>query len=393
MQVLEVMERVNSTQTNLIINFIKNAFLELQENYYEKTKTSYISLISGISDYNLPADYVALVPGDTDNGIKIDDNVNDSGDYRWSIVGRKLRVYKINDEERLDAPDQNYTNGISITHTYIGYDFVYSPTGDSTYYSTGAITSGDEVLIPDLTDLLDTIVCITDQNPSIRTDYAELGHYYERTAYDKIIDSTELTDNDLYMISGTAVAGNFDAYDDNEAENLDVGDLLVLTDSPTLSYLENVERIGTPIITGNLTIGTVYIISKHTSVNFVADGAGSNANYVVFKATNDSVTLTANDHVVALPTWESINFLDTDLFTDVSNLTSPDEYSYINCDRTIAEAIIENVKSQLAGDDVTMERYRHTKFRKRASNGMTIRGGRKRQINVPPKVFRLDRND
>jgi hypothetical protein len=396
MQVLEVMERVNSTQTNLVIKYIRNAFLELQETYYEKTKTSYISLVSGISDYNLPADYVALVPGGSDNGIQINDNITDSGNYRWSIVGRKLRVYRINDEDQLDEPNESYTNGIAITHTFIGYDFIYNPSGNSDYYSTGAITSGIEVLIPSTTDLLDTIVSVTDQTPSIRTDYAELGHHYKRTAYNKTTDSDDLTVKDLYMISGTAVAGNFDANDANSGSSLDVGDLMVYqvgTGAPTLNYLENLERIGTPIVSGNLTVGTTYIISEYTSVNFVADGAGSNANYVVFEATDNSVTLTANDHVVALPTWESINFLDTDLFTDVSSLTSPDEYSYINCDDSIAEAIIENVRSQLAGDDVAMEGHRHRKFRKKASTGMTIRGGRKRKINVPPRVYRLDRSD
>lgn len=393
MQVLEVMERVRSTDTNLIIRYIRNAMQMLQEEYYEKTKTSYISLISGVSDYNMPLDFVALVPGGSDNGIQINKNLTDYADYRWTVVGRKLRVYKINEEDELGAPDQTYANALTITHTYRGYDFMYNPSGDSTLYTTGGITTGNEILIPDPTDLLTTIISVSDQNPAIRTDYAELGHYYKRTAYNKIIDSSDWTIADLYMISGTAVAGNFDSYDKNAGSSLDVGDLLLGIGAPTLSYLENVELIGTPITSGSLTIGSVYIISIRTAANFVADGASSNANYVVFKATNNSVTLTTTDSVVLLPTWESINFLDTDLFTDVSNLTSPDEYSYINCDETIAEALIESVRGQLAGEDVNMARLRHINFRKRASTAMAIRGGRKRKINVPPSVYRLDENN
>jgi len=393
MQILEVMERTGSTKTNLVINYIRNALQELQETYYENVKTSYITLISGVSDYYLPVGFIALVPGGVDNGIQVDDGLADSGNYRWTINGRKLRVYKINDEDQLAAPDENYTNGLAITHTYRGYDFIRNPDGDSSYYSTGAITNGAEVLIPSLTDLLSTVVSITELNPAIRTDYAELGHHYQRTAYDKIIDTSDITDNNLYMISGTALAGNFDTYDDNSGSSLDVGGLLVLTGSPTLTYLENLEEIGTPITAGNLVVGVTYIISKYTSVNFMADGASSNANYVVFTATDNSVTLSATDHVVALPTWESINFLDSSLFTDVSSLTNPDEYSYIDCDDTIAEAVIEHVRSQLAGEDVKMEMYRHKKFRSRASKGVGIRGGRKRKINVPPHPYRMDNND
>jgi len=391
MQVLEVMERVNSTQTNLIIRFIRNAFLELQETYYEKTKTSYISLVNGVSDYNLPADYVALVPGGSDNGIKIDDNVTDSGDYRWTIVGRKLRVYKINDEEQLGAPDESYASGIAITHTFIGFDFIYNPSGDSTYYTTGGITNADVILIPDPTALLNTIVSVTDLNPAIRTDYADIGHHYQRTAYNKIEDESLMTTGNFYMIAARSLVDftSLGAGDNN------VGTMFLTTDPSGVTLTQNdaVEELGTPITSGSMTADVVYMITAQSLLDFTLDGASASTVGTVFTSTGSLLTLTTADSVIAVNTWDSINFLDTSLFTDVSSLTSPDEYSYINCDDTIAEAIIENVRSQLAGDDVAMEGHRHRKFRKKASTGMTIRGGRKRKINVPPRVYRLDEND
>jgi len=391
MQILEVLERVNSTQTNLVIKYIRNAFQELQESYYEKTKTSYINLISGVSDYNLPVDYVALVPGGTDNGIQVNDNITDSGDYRWTIVGRKLRVYKINDENQLSTPDQNYANGIAIAHTYIGYSFIRNPSGDSNYYTAGGITSGDEILIPDPAALLDTVVSVTDQTPSIRTDYAKLGHHYQRTAYDKIESELLMTTGNVYMIAARSLVD----FTSVGASANTVGTIFLTTDPSGLTLTQNdaVEELGTPITSGQLTKDVTYMITAQSAIDFTLDGAADSNLNTVFTSTGSINTMTSVDNVIALPTWESINFLDTSLYTDVSNLTSPDEYSYIECDETIAEAIIENVKGQLAGEDVAMEKYRHLKFRKRASAGMTIRGGRKRKINVPPRVYRLDMND
>ncbi|MEA1999161.1 MAG: hypothetical protein U9N61_07565, partial [Euryarchaeota archaeon] len=357
MQVLEIMERVNSTQTNLIIKFIRNAFQELQEGYYEKTKTSYINLISGVSDYNLPADYVALVPGGSDNGIQINDNIVDSDDYRWTVAGRKLRIYKINSEDELGTPDESYTNGIAITHTYRGYDFIRNPSGDSSYYTTGGITSGDEILIPDPTQLLNTIISVTDQTPSIRTDYAKVGHHYQRTAYDTIEDESLMTTGNVYMISAHSLV----SFTGLGASANTVGTIFLTTDPSgvTLTQNDSVEELGTPITSGTLTKGVVYMITAQSALDFKLDGAADSNVNTVFTATGSINTMTTSDNVIALPTWETINFLDTDLYTDVSSLTSPDEYSYIDCDETIAEAIIENVRSQLAGDDVAMERHRH----------------------------------
>ena len=359
----------------------------LQEDYYEKTKTSYISLINGVSDYNLPSDFVALVPGGSDNGIQINDNITDSGDYRWTISGRKLRLYKINEEDELDAPDESYTNGIAVTHTYRGYDFIYNPSGDSSYYTTNGITTGDEILIPDPTDLLSTIISVSDQSTSIRTDYADLGHHYKRTAYDVIIDEDNMTTGNVYMIAAQSLVD----FTTVGASANTVGTIFVTTDPSGLTLTQNdaVEELGTPITSGTLTAGTVYMITAQSAVDFTLDGAANSNLFTVFTATGGINTMTSVDNVIALPLWETINFKDTDLWTDVSELTSPDEYSYINADETMCEAIIESVKSQLAGSDVAMERHHHAKYRQRASKGMKIRGGRKRKVNVPPKPYRI----
>ena len=385
------MERVGSQETNLVIQYIKNALQELQETYYEKVKTSYITLISGVGDYYLPDDYVALVPGGSDNGIQINDNITDSGDYRWTVNGRKLRVYKINDSDKLDEPDENYTNGIAITHTYRGYDFIRNPDGDSAYYSTGGITNGNEILIPDATDLLDTIISVTDLNPDVRTSYAEIGHHYQRTAYDVITDEDDMTTGNFYMIAAHSLVD----FTTLGASASTVGVMFLTTDPSGVTLTQNdaVEELGTPITSGTMTVDTMYMVTANSLLDFTLDGASASTVGTVFKATGSLLTLTAADSVLALPTWESINFLDTDLYTDVSSLTSPDEYSYINCDKTIAESIIEYVRGELAGEDVKMEMYRYTKFRKRASKGVTIRGGRKRKINVPPTPYRLDEYD
>ena len=174
-----------------------------------------------------------------------------------------------------------------------------------------------------------------------------------------------------------------------------VGTMFLTTDPSGVTLTQNdaVEELGTPITSGSMTADVVYMITAQSLLDFTLDGASASTVGTVFTSTGSLLTLTTADSVIAVNTWDSINFLDTSLFTDVSSLTSPDEYSYINCDDTIAEAIIENVRSQLAGDDVAMEGHRHRKFRKKASTGMTIRGGRKRKINVPPRVYRLDEND
>ena len=72
MQLLELMERVRSTDTNLIIAYVKDAFQNIQELSWENVTHSYIDIINGVEDYNFPANMVSLI------SLNINDNANDT---------------------------------------------------------------------------------------------------------------------------------------------------------------------------------------------------------------------------------------------------------------------------------------------------------------------------
>ena len=78
MQLLELMERVRSTDTNLIIAYVKDAFQNIQELSWENVTYSYIDIINGVEDYNFPANMVSLI------SLNINDNANDTyNNYEW----------------------------------------------------------------------------------------------------------------------------------------------------------------------------------------------------------------------------------------------------------------------------------------------------------------------
>ena len=137
-QVLKVMEKAGSKETGVVIDYIRDAFLEIESMYFENVDESYINIVSGQTLYDLPADFVM------NGGIQISKSVADYENYKWTVQGRKLRLLKY--DSALDgyvAPNVSYANGILVKHTVLGKMFVYNPDGDDSYYSvTSAETSG-----------------------------------------------------------------------------------------------------------------------------------------------------------------------------------------------------------------------------------------------------------
>jgi len=128
-QVLRVMEKAGSRETGVVIDAIRDAFLETESKYHENVETSYIDLVVGQKLYDLPSDFVMNA------GIEISKSLANYEDYQWTIQGRKLKILKRNyDTGEFIAPDEAYTNGIAIVHTLLGMMFVYNPDGDNTYY-------------------------------------------------------------------------------------------------------------------------------------------------------------------------------------------------------------------------------------------------------------------
>ena len=60
MKVLEIMERVNSRDTNLVIAYIKDAINLLNSNNELFLRTKKLNIVKNTRDYNLPADLVSL---------------------------------------------------------------------------------------------------------------------------------------------------------------------------------------------------------------------------------------------------------------------------------------------------------------------------------------------
>ncbi len=177
MQLLELMERIGTTETNLVVAYVKDAFNDIQELSRENKTEGYINIVNGVEDYNFPANMIKLIAmAVNDNG---EQNYNDY-EWRWVNMGRTFKLYKLNTENEWDTPDLNVTNGIELEYTTKGYVFVKNPEGDSSYYTyTTAQTSGVSV---------DEIVYVAD---GVRANYATRYHYYKRLV--SSLSSTDLS--------------------------------------------------------------------------------------------------------------------------------------------------------------------------------------------------------
>jgi len=60
MTILEIMERANSRDTNLVIAFVKDAVMRIQSNSEENLKVAKQTITKNTRDYDLPTDLVAL---------------------------------------------------------------------------------------------------------------------------------------------------------------------------------------------------------------------------------------------------------------------------------------------------------------------------------------------
>ena len=60
MKVLEIMERVNSRDTNLVIAYIKDAIHQIQSSNEINTEVSKINIVADTRDYDLPAGLISI---------------------------------------------------------------------------------------------------------------------------------------------------------------------------------------------------------------------------------------------------------------------------------------------------------------------------------------------
>jgi hypothetical protein len=144
-QVLKVMEKAGSRETGVVIDNIRDAFLEIESKYHENIETNYIDLVVGQKLYDLPEGFVM------NSAIEISKTLTNYEDYQWTIQGRKLKILKKSyDTGEFIAPDEALTDGIAIVHTSLGMMFVYNPEGDATYYdytSTGTETVLEDEIV------------------------------------------------------------------------------------------------------------------------------------------------------------------------------------------------------------------------------------------------------
>tara|TARA_R100000808_G_scaffold750_1_gene3589 strand:- start:2103 stop:2381 length:279 start_codon:yes stop_codon:yes gene_type:complete len=59
-KILEIMERVDSNDTNLVIAFIKDAFHQIQSSNEINTEVNKQNIVADTRDYDLPAGLIAI---------------------------------------------------------------------------------------------------------------------------------------------------------------------------------------------------------------------------------------------------------------------------------------------------------------------------------------------
>ena len=84
MTVLEMMQRVRSKESTLIMDYIREAIREVQQTTHENKKTAYINIVAGVSEYNYPEGM------DTGQKIdfQVDKDVTNYSNYYWESNGR-----------------------------------------------------------------------------------------------------------------------------------------------------------------------------------------------------------------------------------------------------------------------------------------------------------------
>lgn len=177
-QVLNMMERLGVKNTGFVLEYIRDAFTEIQELIEEyEVVTQYINIVSGVEEYNFPDDMLRLTSFEVNDN---DDLSYNDEDWQFDNRGRKFILRMKDTEGNFDTPSVNVTNGIEIRYTKRPYVFVKNPDGDANYYDhttaqTSGVTVGEVVYIAD----------------GVRADYAKRYHYYERVTSD--LSSTDLS--------------------------------------------------------------------------------------------------------------------------------------------------------------------------------------------------------
>ena len=104
MQVYELMQRIGTRDTNLVIAYIKDAFRSIEEISRENVVSTHIDIVNGVEDYQFPTDMVKLV------SMKIDTGIADAADYYWEVYGRFFKLWKKDYSGELFSPNINETN-------------------------------------------------------------------------------------------------------------------------------------------------------------------------------------------------------------------------------------------------------------------------------------------
>ena len=60
MTILEIMERANTRDTNLVLAYIKDAIMMMQSTSEQTLKTEKQNIVKNTRDYNLPTDLISL---------------------------------------------------------------------------------------------------------------------------------------------------------------------------------------------------------------------------------------------------------------------------------------------------------------------------------------------
>ncbi|MBC8551260.1 MAG: hypothetical protein H8D23_16565 [Candidatus Brocadiales bacterium] len=109
----------------------------------------------------------------------------------------------------------------------------------------------------------------------------------------------------------------------------------------------------------------VYVVDGHAS-------GGERYNYYKALVIVPSVDLS------------TVDFSDTDTWENVTEIASPDEFSYINADGNLSLAIIEFVKGKLSSSrDVALSENYMKNFRDKANQAVVIRKGRGAYVARP----------
>jgi hypothetical protein len=89
MTILEVMERANSRDTNLVIGFVKDAIMAIQSSTEHDLKVSKQTITKNTREYSLPSDLISL------HSISVLDTEDDN---KYKIIKRLALEPKISED-------------------------------------------------------------------------------------------------------------------------------------------------------------------------------------------------------------------------------------------------------------------------------------------------------